>query len=416
MSELYNKVTPGVFEPWEQEILDAQKKMVESVENGVKVPGGTVSLAEILNGNSRWVPENPIFTDPEAAKKAGYPDVYAFPGSYCPRAPLPGYQLGQDVGDKFYYVMADGEMRFYQPLMPGTELEVARDFATMTELTPEGGDLRLFETRRSVTAYNKAGEPIMTQIDTMREGYRTYADPAMERDYSKSISEWTEYFPDAHYTTDEDWDYIRSLWKNEFVRGADILYWEDVGEGDETPIYTPGPITCMDMARLHAGPHQCPDMRNFVMDPEACKSLYRDRFGNYYFLTAIHYCSRNIPGARMLFYNDTVAQFCAKAITNYVGDHGFITRFYWTFKPFFKELQIKSEGADILSKVPSMAGRGCEIHGADGDCPICKGYVTKKYIDDDGNHLIDIASWAEELGGQVIQVCEFTVKLPSRGE
>ena len=45
------------------------------------------------------------------------------------------------------------------------------------------------------------------------------------------MGEWSAYFPPAHYTTDEDWDRIVSIWDKETIRGADTLYWEDAELG-----------------------------------------------------------------------------------------------------------------------------------------------------------------------------------------
>jgi len=40
--------------------------------------------------------------------------------------------------------------------------------------------------------------------------------------------------------------------------------------------------------------------------------------------------------------------------------------------------------------------------------------VTEKYVDDAGNHSVDLASWVENLDGDILQELAFTVILPSR--
>jgi hypothetical protein len=61
-----------------------------------------------------------------------------------------------------------------------------------------------------------------------------------------------------------------------------------------------------------------------------------------------------------------------------------------------------------------MKGKTCTVHPSEGDTVIGKGYVTDKYINDRGEHTIDLTCWAETLDDRIIQVVGISAKLPSK--
>ena len=70
----------------------------------------------------------------------------------------------------------------------------------------------------------------------------------------------------------------------------------------------------------------------------------------------------------------------------------------------------------FLNQVPEVAGRCVDHHGMCSDCIIGKGYVTRKYVNEKGEHLIDLICWAENWpDGGIAQVIAATVVLPSKG-
>lgn len=89
--------------------------------------------------------------------------------------------------------------------------------------------------------------------------------------------EWLDNIPPVHVTTQAEWETIRALWRNEKVRGAEPLYWEDVQVGDETVPTCSGPVSDMDMFRLHGDMiRSMPDARGFL---EAGEELMTDAYG-----------------------------------------------------------------------------------------------------------------------------------------
>jgi hypothetical protein len=224
------------------------------------------------------------------------------------------------------------------------------------------------------------------------------------------MTEWTTYFPAGHYTTDEEYEYIKELWAKEKIRGSEKLYWEDVNVGDEPTWTCTGPVSYMDLNNWHGS-----SGTSIRGSKENLNLMFRDRYGIYMNLAAIHHGSRNIPNARAVFYNHTAANHMTRMVTNYIGDAGLVTRVRWRFKQLFKEMQLdRFQGGDILDKVPYMEGKMCTVHPSEGDTIIAKGYVTDKYINTRGEHTIDISAWAETLDNRIIEVVEYSAKLPSR--
>ena len=54
-------------------------------------------------------------------------------------------------------------------------------------------------------------------------------------------------------------------------------------------------------------------------------------------------------------------------------------------------------------------------HGSCGQCMLLHGYVTDKYVNDAGEHLVDLTCWAETWDHKLTQVIGTSVVLPSRG-
>ena len=123
----------------------------------------------------------------------------------------------------------------------------------------------------------------------------------------------------------------------------------------------------------------------------------------------------NIPGSRTIFYNDTAAKDITRLVTNYIGDAGFVTRIGWMFQQMYKEMRYPREGGEYLDKVPYMKGKGLTVHGMETDTAIGRGYVTDKYVNDKGEHCIDLVCWAETLDKRIIEVVPASARLPSKG-
>lgn len=406
----YQIFQPGEYLDWEKKMVDERMAFVKKGPQKEDIMTEEVNEADLLSYNRTWDPYNPLFNEKQYAQKAGYPDVPAFPCFINPRGmqvPRPPW----DAGDKAYFQNDGGDTRVWTHIFPGDSFTIESENFSFVDITIPGSDLRHFRRRSSAKMYNRNGEQVGWGDGPLREAYRKIIDGSPKPSFSENNTEWVDYFPPAHYTTDEEYEYIKELWDKEYIRGSQKLYWEDVNVGDEPTWTCSGPISHMDIVAWYGGGGRGITLRN---RRDQWKFMFRDRYGIYLPSTAKHYGGQNIPGFRMVFFNNTAAMHITRMITNYIGDAGLVTRIAWYFKALFREMQIeKYQGGEYLDKVHYMKGKTCTVHPSEGDTVIAKGYVTDKYINDRGEHIIDLTCWAETLDDRIIQVVAASAKLPS---
>ena len=425
MSE-FLKFTPGEYYDFEREAVQERLDMAAGKRPAGGMPGmgpgpGAMepkpyTLEEVLAYNHKWDPYNPLFNDIEYAKKAGYSGLPAYPG-FCGRGAMAVTPFSKDISSGGFYYTNDGtDIYLARPVCSGDLLKDGPSKGEFKEVTIPGSDLRQWYMGGSGSLVDEAGNVVVYAEGNTRDCYKQYADPnTPKKNFSDNMAEWCEYFPPAHYTSDEDWDRIRDLWAKEEIRGAEPRYWEDVEVGTFMTETCSGPVTYMDMISLYGNMMQL--TRKQLCDKEYLKTIFRDPYGNYLFETSIHLGTRNLPNGRMVFYNDTAARLLARTVTNWIGDAGYVTRFAWRFFPFFKEMQgvYMPKDYDLITRVvPGYENRPLNRHGSEGDTVIGKAYVYGKSIDENGRHLIDICAWGETLDGDIIQCCPMQACLPSR--
>ena len=99
---------------------------------------------------------------------------------------------------------------------------------------------------------------------------------------------------------------------------------------------------------------------------------------------------------RTHFLNFVGRNFCRRLATNWMGDDGMIRKMGWRMvNDYPKEQQFDHfpEGhfrESWLLKVPYLkeAGRFTNTHGTGPDCALVHGYVTDKWVEDNGDHLV----------------------------
>lgn len=411
----YQFFEPGKYFEWEKPIVE------ERIANAARTPENRdkpikVSEYELLHYNDKWDPYNPFFNDKEYARKAGYPDVFAFPCFITPMGAIMTVSIPQAViegaadGVLWRFAHGPNDVEFFAPIYPGDTLTVDNEKLMFEELTLPGSDLRHFRNGCVSAVYNQKGELVMRHTLWRREAYRQVIDGSPVPSTNERMLEQRPYSP-AHYTTDDEWEYIKELWRREYIRGGDTLFWEDVNVGDEPVWVCSGPVSYMDMMRWHGD--SIPDKRAAILNG-ATKYVYRDMFGQYLVGVSPMYGCRNIPGSRAILYNNTAANIIARLVTNYIGDTGFVTRIGWMFKQTYPEMRYPREGGEYLDKVPYMKGKACTEHPTEGDTVIGKGYVTDKYVNDRGEHVIELVCWGETLDRRIIEVVPAAARLPSR--
>ncbi len=179
--------------------------------------------------------------------------------------------------------------------------------------------------------------------------------------------------------------------EEERIRGPQMLYWEDVKEGDLLPPIVRGPLSLMDTmgflvgcgrghthgivhraARKHPG--------HYFRNPEAGGGLEYTGIGHHRESVAKQV---GVPGT--YDYGPQRTAWMASLVTNWMGDAAFLKRVRTEYRRF-----------NLM-----------------GDCTWCKGKISRKYVKD--NHpLVDIEIWGENQRGEVTTPGVATVLLPAR--
>ena len=413
----YVRFYPGEYTPEEQKVVDeADRYYKENLQPGSLDYEIDVTEEQISEYARLYDPYNPLYSDPEYGKKTRWGRRMALPTA--PYRMFDTYFSDIDdilckLGDVFYFANDGGDLYFYRPVFAGDHLKVYRDFRSFEDDTdPKGSIYRRFTLRGASNMYNQYGEQVARGEGSGRNAVVKFSDGGPVPSDFDQCFEWVKYAPKTHVTTDEEWVQIRQMWKDEKIRGADTLYWDDVRIGDmPTPVCS-GPISGMDLVRLHGEAFiKLPSTREIL---ESGGELMKDPLGMYQQFTARHYCGCNIPGNHAVFYNFTVRDFITRMVTNWMGDDGFITHIGWRFQNLYECMSHNEPGKEILDKVPSMQGRYVNRHGVEGDTAICRGYVTDKYVDEKGRACVDLSCWAETFDDDIIQIVQITVALPRR--
>lgn len=420
MSDKYQKLQPGEYFDWEQPVVNERLAEWEEYQKSPsgKFLGETVLTEEqIIAHNKKCNVYDPLYTDTEYARAHGHPGCPALPclvgmGGHG-AAPVKNFP--HDMGDRFYYTAIGGDIRYSKPIYAGEKVITYSAKGEFYEGTIPGDRVRKWFVTSSSVGKDESGEPVCAGKYYMVDSYSKIIDGSQPPSQSEQLAEWTTYYQPAHYTTDEDYAYIRELWSKEVMRGGEKLYWEDVEVGTDIPgICSDGPLTYVHMVAMNPVPVEFMFTREELSDPEYTAQLFRDQYGQYLDQTALHYGGRNIPGSRSVFYNHNAALLLTRVVSNYIGDYGWFSRLQWELFPFSRELQTDTVGAETLNKVPYMKGKFSARHGGEGDTIIGHGHITNKYIDEAGNHCVEFAVWGETLDGDIIQVCEIEAVLPSR--
>lgn len=200
-----------------------------------------------------------------------------------------------------------------------------------------------------------------------------------------------------HPWTDEELVAIEADILAETPRGATPRYWDDVNVGDEIDTITKGPIGLTDeLAFLASGAAPIPRLaahgvalKRYQRHPKwAFRDPHTHALEPVY---AVHYndYAARLQGAQMA-YDVGVQRTCwqIQSLTNWIGDAGTIKRIHGQYRSHV-----------YLSDVVRLSGR-----------------VTGKDIDDAGDAVVHIATWATNQRGQNVMPGAASVALPRRQE
>lgn len=322
---------------------------------------------------------NPLFRDMEYARKTKYgrivaPPCFLFSVWWPGRATgLPGIH-GWDSGK---------DWRFHKPILEGDTISYTV-VQTSLEERPSKMAGRVWE-QHSDTIYKNQKDEVIAVCD----GWTTRA----ERHASGSKGKYMKI--QKHKPTAEEIEKIIAACDREEVRGANPRYWEDVQVGDELIPVVKGPLTIRDMIAWMMGGGS-PFMK--------AHKIYYDFVRRHSGTVMIDHSTGELDAPEMVHIEDSRAQeigipaaydygnqrisWLGNLLTNWIGDDAFL-----------KRLRAELRRFNLV-----------------GDTTWLKGKVVNKYIDDDGEHTVDVDCWGENQRGEIIMPGFATVALPSREE
>ena len=414
MDKTYEIFYPGRYSPAEQAALDRLKQQVE-LSGGVGPMSNrteAVCLRDMRAYAALWDPYNPLFNDPAYAAGTRWGRLPALP-CFPFMENISGFPMMDDVGDDlgnvFYYANDGGEIELFRPVFEGDVLTFRSGRQTVTDITPlEGSPLRMFTLYGEGEMLDAGGAAVGRGVGHGRNAMRRILDGPVPSQYEQTY-EWVDTVPPVHVTTPAEWGKIVALWKDEELRGALPRNWNAVSVGDRLTPVCSGPISDLEMIRLHSDMVvHAPSVRDQLL---AGEDLMTDAYGQKLPFLARHYSYCRNPKVRAVFYNFTARNFILRMLTNWMGDDAFLRSFRWRFQNLFSCMSENRPGEDILARIPAMRGKFVNRHGMEGDTAICFGEVTDKY-EDHGKNLVEVSCWAETLDGDIIQVVDAKIELP----
>ena len=454
---------PGKYDAQGAKIIDAIQAKLEQVKNH-----GDVDIDDLVSGKLdnkstpvvSWNPmennfkvtpedmktqaysyvgENPLFTDEEYAKRTKH-GAMAFPLVLTLEVfPMP---KTDGLGDYMVGSAHNDVIRFYRPIYEGDTLFTVYDEQHFVDITPASGSLyRTFALIGSGRTFNQKGELVAEGANTIKEAYRRHKDPAKRNKGGAAILESHRWWDrKAHVYTDEDWEYITGIWRNEKVRGHETIFWDDVKIGDELDPYATAPILSEVETDMIAGiPQWCTDIKKNMLNPKTFAKMVKNKQGIYVMPEYLEKKPKvSMPGQegggsggkpsgdRAVLQNAVLPKFAAGMFCNWMGDEGWLEKIGWVIIPKtrYPESVIPPVPEDLypslfddkypyLDKVPYMKGCCAFWHALEGDLFIFRAYVMDKYKKD-GEYFVDFIWWCQTLDKYLVEEGFATVKLPKK--
>ena len=380
---------------------------------------------------------NPLFTNRQYAKKTKYGEM-AFPMVVTPSFFPSIHAAGSGgLGDYMVGDPHNNVIKFCKPVYEGDKLFTVYDEKHCIDITPgTGSQYRTFALTGSGRIFNQKGELVAEGANTMKEAFRRHKDPAKRNKDGKPQLEdhgWWE--RKAHIYTDEDWEKIIGIWKNEKIQGSKALYWDDVEIGDEPGPYSTAPIIpAEETAIMMNAPQLAIDIKKNILDPKAFAKMVKNKEGIYVMpenrekkpASGPQFGMEAPSGDRAVCQNAVAAKFAAGMLLNWIGDQGWLQKFGWVIIPKSRyDLTVIPETPKecypalfdnkypYLDKVPYYKGCCAFWHTMEGDIFNILTYVTDKYKKD-GEYFVDLIWWVQTIDKYLVEEGFATVKLPKK--
>jgi acyl dehydratase len=299
------------------------------------------NITATADGIRRWSicigDDNPLYCSPKYAATTRWGQVIAPPAfeksmgidrsrpmeeSFAAQTSkaLRGVQLFHSGGENFYYA----------PIVEGTTLYRCRYVADVQEKPSEFAQ-RSVRVTNGLSLWDEGDKVCVSGVDWFFHS---------ERRKSDSSSKYSKEEP-AHYT-DEELARIESAYDNEYRRGGDTLYVEDIQVGESLPLMVKGPLTVTDLINLHMGAGwliygNWPN-RLAYENRKRLRGFYsRDAFNAWDTIQRVHWDSglAQDVGVNMMYDIGPMRQVhVSHYLTNFVGDDAWIYRIRYEFRRF----------------------------------------------------------------------------------
>ncbi|MBN1381038.1 MAG: MaoC family dehydratase N-terminal domain-containing protein [Deltaproteobacteria bacterium] len=320
---------------------------------------------------------NPLYRDPEYAKKTRYGKLVA-PPSWLYSV----FQMGVMHGLAGVHGWHSGDdWEFYKPLLDGDRIKPEAIFKGFEE-TKSGFSDRMIKVYQDRLYYNQRDELVAKAL-----GWTFKAEQSNVRKKGKYAK-----LELPHPWTDEERDEIDDQIMAMKIRGPEVLYFEDVNIGDEVPQVIKGPIGITDEAAFYGG------TSGRLMAHEAALAGYKKhpawgfRAGDttaWEPRAAVHWLIEAAQGAGLPYMYEIGMErnsWTIQMFTSWIGDEGWLKNCYAEYRAFIYL----------------------------GDVAFIKGTVTKKYDDENGEPCVDVEILGTNQRKETIVKGHGTVILPSR--
>ncbi len=420
-------------------------------------PEGTVGIPEssyvseelVRYYNGKFLPDHPLYNDDAYAQSLGYQGLLAIPtlGAY---EHLIQIAVPPEARDEFVASNLWRKVTNVAPIYIGDTLWFAVDYLSFKDLTPaEGSIYRTISIYCGCSVYNQNAELVSRMDMKWYENLRTYEGEKPEIHVPFVKVNW-QTRPD-HYYTDEDWAKMQQIWANEYNRGSEILYWEDVKVAAEPAGTLGGPFDGTPNPTNPWGPgcggsrslrHEYTDLDTFakmIRNPK--DGIYRlekrsmsfpdvpaelgsvfstgggGGFGEWSFEANDDPTCE--PPNRSIFINFFGRDVALRHIFNYMGEHGKLKDISWGImdcKMFAAKGFDFPEDPNIPRFLDVLPDKKDVVmtHGLERDVMLIKSRVFEKYIEN-GDHVVKLAWWIETIDGWTYESGHATIALPTKG-
>ncbi|MCW2831060.1 MAG: hypothetical protein JWP31_1752 [Aeromicrobium sp.] len=341
----------------------------------------------IRNFEHGYGDDNPLYCDARHGASSRWGGQVAPPiMAAVLNEPLRGDRLPKELRGGSYRgihaFVSGSSWEFYRPIRPGDQIFSIRGLESVEEKESEFAGRSIIKTLRDIK-FNQDGDVVAVYTIIL---IHTERKKAREKGKNKQI-------PEAHYT-DEDMAAIEALYAAETRQGSEPLHYEDVTVGDVLPPKVKGPLTTTDIIVFHAGGYGFVPYR---LTTGRLAHINRQRIAPFFVKNAsgipdvaqrVHWddgWAQAIGNPRAYDYGVLRECWLHHLLTDWVGDHGYVTRQH-----------------DEIRKFNYL-----------GDTTYLAGEVTGKRIED-GQHLVDVSLTATNQRGEVTVTGTATALLPSR--